>query len=112
MSIFGRIVLISNKCLRIHFALSSNYLDGWKMWTSAEFGSWYVIDFSQYGIEDVETLIDQSFKNTCQVLLWHFLGAHNWFHETEKRKEDEDEVDSRHCYDWMKLVLKANFSVN
>ena len=85
-------------------------LPGWmEMWTPAEFGSWYAIGLSQYGIEDVETLIDQSFKNTREALVWLFLGAHNWFHETEKRKEDEDEIDSRHCCEWMTIGFESEF---
>ena len=80
-----------------------------EMWTPAEFGSWYAIGLSQYGIKGVEALIDQSFKNTREMLVWLFLGAHNWFHETEKRKEDEDEVDSRHCCDWMTIGFESEF---
>jgi len=76
-------------------------LPGWmEMWTPAEFGSWYAIGLSQYGVKEVETLIDQSFKNTRESLVWLFLGAHNWFHETQNRKEDDDEVHSRHCCEW------------
>ena len=85
-------------------------LPGWmEMWTPAELGSWFAIGLSQYGIKPVETLIDQAFKNTREALVWLFLGAHSWFHETEKRKEDEDEVDSRFCCGWMTIGFESEF---
>ena len=85
-------------------------LPGWmERWTPAEFGSWYAIGLSRYGIKEVEILIDQSFKTTREALVWLFLGAHNWFQETETRKEDDDEVNFRYCCDRMTIGFEIKF---
>ena len=94
-----------------HTFLALFELPGWmEMWSPVEFGSWYAIGLSLYGIKDVETLIHRSFKNIHEGLVRLFLGAHNWFHETEKRKEeDDDEVNSRHCCEWMTIGFESEW---
>jgi len=94
----------------LHTFLSLFDLPEWmEMWTPAEFGSWYAIGLSRYGIEGIETLIDQSFKNKHEMLIWLFLGAHTWFHETEERIEDEEEVDSRFCCNMITIGFESEF---
>lgn len=80
-----------------------------ELWTPAELGSWYAIGLSRYEIKDVETLIDKSFKNTREALVWLFLGAHSWFHETGERMQDEDEVASRYCCSLTTTGFEAEF---
>ena len=66
-------------------------LPGWtELWTPAELGSWFAIGLTQYGPNCVGDLIDRSFNTEREALLWLFLGAHHWFHETQSRLEDVD----------------------
>jgi hypothetical protein len=57
-------------------------LPGWmEMWTPAEFGWWFSIGLSQYGLESaVEELIDKTYETKRDALMWLFLGAHDWLH--------------------------------
>jgi hypothetical protein len=52
-----------------------------KMWTKSELGRWYALGLYQYGPDSITNLIDKSFRNKGEALLWLFLGAHGWFHE-------------------------------
>ena len=94
----------------LHTFLSLFGFPGWlEIWTPAEFGSWYAIGLSLYGNKEIETLIHQSFNNICEALIWLFLEAHNRFHETDERKEDEREVNSRHCCEWMTIRFESEW---
>ena len=64
-------------------------LPGWMdLWTPDELGWWFAIGLSQYGLECVTSLIDQSFKTKREALLWIFLGTHNWFQGTILQDEN------------------------
>ena len=66
-------------------------LPGWmELWAPDELGWWYAIGLSQYGLECVASLIDQSFETKREALLWIFLSTHNWFQGTVL-KDDENE---------------------
>lgn len=54
-------------------------LPGWiDMWTKSELGWICAIGLTQYGGETVEPLLQQSFDNNREALIWLFLGAHHW----------------------------------
>lgn len=72
-------------------------LSQWKiLWSTAELGYWCAIGLSQYGYKEVGTLIDSSFKNKFDTLIWLFLGAHHWYLGAETRPLDL-EVDDDSC---------------
>jgi len=48
------------------------------MWTKSELGWICAIGLTQYGDETVEPLLQQSFDNNREALIWLFLGAHHW----------------------------------
>jgi hypothetical protein len=50
-------------------------------WTISELGGWCAIGLSQFGGESMQILINKSFGNKCEAILWLFLGAHSWHHQ-------------------------------
>ena len=64
---------------------------GWsEMWNESELGWWYSLGLWQFGRDCVEFLIDQSFKDTRQALIWLFLGAHRWFRPKANRWDENE----------------------
>jgi hypothetical protein len=49
--------------------------------------------FSIESLEGLEGLIDQSFSNKRDALVWLFLGTHQWFHEHTPRQRDSYKKD-------------------
>ena len=74
-----------------------------KMWTKSELGRWYALGLYQYGPGSITNLIDKSFRNKGEALLWLFLGAHRWFHEVYVETDPmvfEDTVDCCHFVEY------------
>ena len=58
-------------------------LPGWmELWNPAELGWLCALGLSRYGERCVPPLIDKSFANVRTALLWMFLGAHGWYHDS------------------------------
>jgi hypothetical protein len=71
--------------------------EGWmEMWTPAELGWWFAFGLTQWP-EMTQRLINMSFKNKYEALIWLFLGAHHWFHAIQLDRWDSDGRDNFCC---------------
>ena len=43
----------------------------------------------QYGPESMQSLINKSFENKREALLWLFLGAHSWLHQDHVERDSK-----------------------
>ena len=57
-----------------------------ELWTPDELGWWCSFGLSKYG-SALQPLVDLSFKNTTESLLWLFLGAHHWLHPRDNSRD-------------------------
>jgi hypothetical protein len=73
-------------------------LPRWKgLWSMAELGYWYAIGLSHYGYEKVHALIDSTFDDKFDILIWLFLGAHHWYRGAGTRQPDLEAEDDVCC---------------